>query len=65
VVPGADTTGASTALSFVGINNLADWNLDDVSLTAVTIPELPTMLLFGTLATTLLWFAGRTRSATA
>jgi hypothetical protein len=63
VVPGADITGASTALSFVGINNIADWNLDDVSVTAVAIPEPPTMLLFGTLATTLLWFVRRRQPA--
>ena len=63
VVPGADITGASTALGFVGINNIADWNLDDVSVTAVAIPEPPMMLLFGSLATTLLCLAGRRRSA--
>jgi hypothetical protein len=64
VVPGADITGATTGLSFVGANELADWNLDAVSLTAVTIPEPPMMLLFGTFATTLLWFVTRRRSAT-
>jgi hypothetical protein len=64
VVPGADITSVSTDLSFVGANGLADWNLDDVSLTAVAIPEPPMMLLFGTLATTLLWFVRRRRSAT-
>jgi hypothetical protein len=61
VIPGADITGISTSLGFVGINELANWNLDDVSLTPVAMPEPPTVLLFGTLATTLLWSVRRRR----
>jgi hypothetical protein len=64
VIPGADISNVSTDLSFVGANNIADWNLDAVSLTAVAVLEPPMLLLFGTLATTLLWFAGRRRSTT-
>jgi hypothetical protein len=63
VIPGADITSASTALSFVRANNTDDWNLDAVSVTAEAIPEPPMVLLFGTLATTLPWSVRRRRSA--
>ncbi|MGH7018084.1 MAG: PEP-CTERM sorting domain-containing protein [Caulobacteraceae bacterium] len=41
VVPGSDVTSNSSTLSFTGTNDFADWNLDDVSVSAVTaaVPE--------------------------
>jgi hypothetical protein len=43
-VPGADISGASTVLSFEGLNfpNIGiDWNLDDVSVTGAAVPGVP------------------------
>lgn len=34
--PGSDVSGASTTLSFEGLNDNAAWNLDDVAVTAAT-----------------------------
>ena len=43
---GSQVTGASTTLSFQGVNDNADWNLDDVSVTpASNIPEPATWAL--------------------
>lgn len=36
-VPGADIVGGTTTLSFEGLNDNADWNLDDVALDAVVV----------------------------
>jgi hypothetical protein len=41
---GADVSGASTTLSFTGVNNTAAWNLDDVSVSAA-VPEPSTWAL--------------------
>ncbi len=43
-VPGADITSATTTLSFEGLSDPTigiDWNLDDIAVTAVSIPEPP------------------------
>jgi hypothetical protein len=44
-VPVGDITDISTTLSFQGINNDSDWNLDDVSVTQTSIPEPPMGLM--------------------
>lgn len=48
--PGAGISSASTTLRFIGLNDLAAWNLDDVSVTTATIgiSEPRTSMLFGT-----------------
>ena len=48
VVPGSAITGTSSVLAFRGINDSADWNLDDVSITPVStvIPEPSSAPLF-------------------
>lgn len=46
--PGSDVSGASATLSFDGLNDTADWNLDDVSVTAApasSVPEPSTWVL--------------------
>jgi len=46
--PGSDINGASTTLSFEGLNDTAAWNLDDVSVNAATgspVPEPSTWAL--------------------
>jgi hypothetical protein len=45
LVPVGDITDISTTLSFQGINNDSDWNLDDVSVTQTSIPEPPMGLM--------------------
>ena len=48
VVPGSAITSTSSILAFQGINDNSDWNLDDVSITAVStaIPEPSSAPLF-------------------
>ena len=47
-IPGSDITGSSTTLSFQGSNPSAQsWNLDDVSVVAAAIPEVPTGAILG------------------
>jgi hypothetical protein len=63
-IPAADITGTSTTLSFEGINDIAAWNLDDVSLSlpgAVPEPAAWALMLAGF---GLLGAALRRRSAT-
>ena len=48
IVPGSAITSTSSILAFRGINDTSDWNLDDVSITAVStaIPEPSSAPLF-------------------
>jgi hypothetical protein len=51
-IPGSAITSASTALSFEGLNSPSqgiDFNLDDVALTTVAVPEPATAWLLGPL----------------
>ena len=61
----SDITTVSTVLSFTGINNTSDWNLDDVSIVAASsnIPEPALTSLFGMATLSGLILARRRRPA--
>jgi hypothetical protein len=46
-VPGADITALSSILSFQGSNDTAAWNLDDVSVATIAVPEPSSGLILG------------------
>jgi len=60
-IPGSDITALSTDLQFLGLNDFAAWNLDDVSLDAVTaVPEPTAAIILGSGLLALLLLGGPT-----